>query len=461
MSLLKHSSKEKGDLTQGSISKVITSFTLPLLVGNILLQFYSITDAAIIGQFLGKEALAGVSASFFIYYLLISLMIGIGSGITVIISQYTGAKNRTKVQAAFTSFILFLPLAGLIISSLGIWFAEPLFKLIKTPEAVLEPATTYFKVYMIGAFIFLMFNSFLSILRGLGDSKAPMWFILISTILNIGFDLLFIITFKWGVAGAAWATLLAQTLTLILIILYVHHHQPYLSLKWKDLKFNPKIFFQGLKIGIPTSIQQSTMALGLTAMLSIVNGFGSDALTAFGAAGKIESLISQIILTLSSATATFCGQNIGAGKEDRLQKGIVFGRRINFVFSLIMFIAIIFFRDSMMRIFISDPLVINIGSSYLLIISFFMVFNGGMNLLNGVMRGGGDTLFAMLISLFSLWIIRIPLAEYISSKIGVDGIWWATGISFFLGYLATLLYFHTGRWKNKAVTRQSKRLTKK
>lgn len=184
--------KRKGntDLTEGKVWKVIVRFALPLLVGNLLQQFYNITDSIIVGQFLGKEALAAVSASFFIYYFIISLVIGVGSGTTVVISQLFGAKQYQKVQLAFSSFFIFMLVGGIILSIAGIIFAEPVFRLTNTPEEVIPQAVAYFRIYIGGTFLFVTFNSIISILRGVGESVRPMLFILITTVLNIAFDLL-------------------------------------------------------------------------------------------------------------------------------------------------------------------------------------------------------------------------------------------------------------------------------
>ena len=197
--------KRKGntDLTEGKVWKVIVRFAVPLLVGNLLQQFYNITDSIIVGQFLGKEALAAVSASFFIYYFIISLVIGVGSGTTVVISQLFGAKQYQKVQLAFSSFFIFMLVGGIILSIAGIIFAEPVFRLTNTPEEVIPQAVAYFRIYIGGTFLFVTFNSIISILRGVGESVRPMLFILITTVLNIAFDLLFILVFKWGIEGAA------------------------------------------------------------------------------------------------------------------------------------------------------------------------------------------------------------------------------------------------------------------
>ena len=443
--------KRKGntDLTEGKVWKVIVRFAVPLLVGNLLQQFYNITDSIIVGQFLGKEALAAVSASFFIYYFIISLVIGVGSGTTVVISQLFGAKQYQKVQLAFSSFFIFMLVGGIILSIAGIIFAEPVFRLTNTPEEVIPQAVAYFRIYIGGTFLFVTFNSIISILRGVGESVRPMLFILITTVLNIAFDLLFILVFKWGIEGAARATVVSQGIGMCIALAYVNNTHPLLSIKKQDMLFDWKLFKESLKIGLPTSVQQCAIALGLIALLGIVNSFGTNTLTAYGASGKIDTIITQAILTLSGALAAFCGQNIGAGRLDRVKKGVQFTMYTNIALGLLTFAAVYLFGNEMMRIFTKDIDVVAIGKEYLLIIGGFFIVHGALNVYNGALRGAGDTLFPMITSLVCLWLIRIPLAYYLSSWLGRNGIWWAIGISITIGLIVTFVYYKMGFWKRR------------
>jgi len=449
--------KTHTDLTEGKVWKVIIRFALPLLIGNLLQQFYNITDSIIVGQFLGKEALAAVSASFFIYYFIISFVIGVGSGTTVVISQLFGAKQYQKVQLAFSSFFIFMLVGGVILSIAGIIFAEPVFRLTNTPEEVIPQAVAYFRIYIGGTFLFVTFNSVISILRGVGESVRPMLFILITTALNIALDLLFILVFKWGIEGAARATVISQGIGMCVALAYVNNTHPLLSIKKQDMLFDWKLFKESLKIGLPTSVQQCAIALGLIALLGIVNSFGTNTLTAYGAAGKIDTIITQAILTLSGALAAFCGQNIGAGKLDRVKKGVRFTMYTNIFLGLLTFAAVYLFGDEMMRVFTKDADVVAIGKEYLLIIGGFFIVHGALNVYNGALRGAGDTLFPMLTSLVCLWLIRIPLAYYLSSWLGRSGIWWAIGISITIGLIVTFVYYKMGFWKRRCIIKEGRK----
>ena len=440
---------DKRDLTEGPVWKVILRFAFPLLIGNVLQQAYNLTDSIIVGQFLGKEALAAVSASYFIYYFVISLVIGIGSGTTVVISQLYGAKQYAKVQLAFSSFFIFMLVAGIALSIAGIIFAEPLFRMTRTPEEVIPQAVSYFRIYIGGTFLFVTFNSIISILRGVGESIRPMVFILITTVLNVLLDLLFILVLHWGIEGAARATVLAQGIGMCIALVYVNNTHPLFSIKKKDMLFDSRLFRESLRIGLPTSVQQCAIAIGLVALLGIVNQFGTDTLTAYGAAGKIDTLITQAILTLSGALAAFCGQNIGARRWKRVQQGVRFTMLANIAIGLLTFLTVWLFGNELMLIFTDDANVISIGKEYLLIISGFFAIHGALNVLNGALRGAGSTLFPMITSLLCLWIFRIPLAYGFSAWFGRGGIWWAIGFSITIGLVATLIYYKKGRWRKE------------
>ena len=426
-------------LTEGKVWKKLLLFALPLLAGNVLQQCYILVDSILVGQYLGKEALAAISASYFIYYFIIALIIGVGSGVSIVISQYCGAKDTVSVQRSFSSFFLFMLVAGAFISVLGVLLAEPIFRLTQTPPEVIPQAVAYFRVYIGGSFLFIIFSSLLSILRGVGDSYHPMLFMFVSMGLNIVLDLLFILVLDWNIEGVAYATIIAQGISMCMALYFVHKH-PFLSLHKKDLVFDKALFFQGLKIGIPTSVQHTAIAIGLISLLSIVNGFGTDTLTAYGAAAKVDSLLSQIVVTVSGALATFCAQNIGAKRMDRVCEAVRLSMILNFFFYLFIMLCVTFFSREIMQLFVSDPMVVRIGEDYLFIVLGAFFFAGATNMLNGALRGAGNTLFSMATSLICLWLIRIPLAYFLGKLYGTSGLWWAISSSLCIGFVATIIY---------------------
>jgi putative MATE family efflux protein len=288
-------------------------------------------------------------------------------------------------------------------------------------------------------------------MRGMGDSKRPMILILFTAILNVMSDLLFIVVWIWEVEGAALATVLAQGIGVLLAVIYVRKRHPLLSMKRKAMKFDRRLFMRGVRIGIPTSIQQCSLSLGLLALLGIVNAFGTDTLMAYGVAGKIDSFITQVILTLSSAMSAFCGQHIGAGDLYRIRQGVRFAMLINVLFSTGIYIIICLFGREIISAFTTDRVVMSIGYDYLLMVGAVFFLHGAMNVMNGAMRGAGDTLFAMITGIILFWVIRVPLACLLSGYMGYRGIWLAISISITVGFIATYIYYKSEKWKRKRV----------
>ncbi len=442
------------DLTTGKEATVIFRFALPMVFGNLLQQMYQVVDSIIVGNFLGKEALAAQGASFPIFYSLIAFVIGIGSGATVVISQYFGAKDFKKVKKAIDTIFIFLFFMSIILTTIGIMFSEEIFTLLKVEDVVKPLAISYFNIYMTGLVMFFGFNGTASVLRGLGDSITPLWFLLISTVINIVLDILFVVIFHWGIEGAAIATVIAQGIAFISGAVYLSYKHQIISFKIFSLQFSRSIFFKSLRIGLPTGFQQTFVALGLLAMVRIVNNFDTNVLAAFTIASRIDALAAMPALNLASALSAFVGQNMGAGRIDRIRKGFISTLLMSFALSIIVIIGVYLWSEQIIGIFNKDPMVIEYGINYLRIVSSFYIIFSSMFVIHGTLRGAGDTLIPMFISLFSLWIVRIPLAVSLSKHFGVNGIWWAIPIGWSMGLLGSYLYYLTGKWKTKGVVRE-------
>ncbi len=413
------------DLTKGSEAKLIFYFALPMVLGNLFQQLYNVVDSIIVGQVLGDNALAAVGASYPLFYALISFIIGIGSGATIVISQYFGAKKMEHVKRAITTIFIFLFFASFVIMAVGIFYSEKIFLLLKVDEKVLPQAVDYFKVYMTGMVALFGFNGTASVLRGLGDSKTPLMFLIISTVLNIILDLLFVIVFKWGIKGVAFATVLSQFIAFGMAVAYLQKKQHIITFNFKKWVFDTSIFKQNLRIGLPTAFQQTFVALGIMALIRIVNNFGPEVLTAFTAAGRIDSLAALPALNLASALSAFVGQNLGANRIDRIKKGVKATLFMAWGISISVMLIAYLFGDNLMQLFSDNQIVIDHGENYLVIVSSFYIIFSTMFIMHGVLRGVGATLIPMFISLMSLWIFRIPLAIVFSNHFGATGIWWA------------------------------------
>jgi putative MATE family efflux protein len=442
------------DFTTGNEARLILRFATPMLLGNLFQQLYNVTDRIIVGQVISEKALAAVGASFPILFALISFSIGIGAGGTIVISQYFGAKDYNNVKKAINTLYFFFFIAAIILSAAGIIFSEGIFRLTKLPEEVIPYAKVYFNTIALGIVVFFGFNGTSAILRGLGDSKTPLYFLIIASVFNILLDLLFVIVFRWGVAGAAVATIISHLGAFITAIIYLNKTHKLININFLKLKFDRKIFYQSVKIGIPAGLQQTFVAIGMIALYRVVNEFGTGVTSAYTAAGTIGNLAILPSITLSQALAAFVGQNMGAFKTDRVKVGLRATLLISSLISIGIAVIIISFRNILMHFFTDNEEVIRVGTEYLIITATFYLLFSVMFTFNGVMRGAGDTLIPMFITLIALWLIRIPLAFLLSGIIGTNGIWWSSPASWFTGMLFSILYYLTGKWKSKVIVKK-------
>jgi putative MATE family efflux protein len=442
------------DFTVGNEARLILRFSAPLVMANIFQNLYNIVDSIIVGNVLGKEALAAVGASFPIIFTLISLIIGIGSGAATVVSQYFGARDILSVKRTIDSIFIVFFVSSVLVSVTGITLSEQIFRLLKLPDEVMPDALSYLNIYLSGMFFFFGFSGISSILRGLGDSKTPLYYMMIATVSNIVLDLLFIIVFRWGIEGAAIATVLSQAGAFATAIWHLNRKHEIINLSFRKYVFDRQIFNSCVRIGLPTGIQQSLIAIGMMAILSIVNRFGTNAVAAYSAAIRIDSFVKMPAIAFSSALSSFVGQNLGAFHEKRAISGL----RATIVFSIIYCIAItlviVFFGDTIMLFFTSDAQVIQIGEDYLIIVSLFYLLFSVMFSLTGFLRGAGDTFIPMIATLISLYIVRIPAATFLSNLIGVNGIWWSEPAGWFIGLAIMVVYFRTGRWRGKVVVKK-------
>lgn len=452
------------DLTQGSEGRNIFRFAVPMLVGHMFQQLYTFVDQIIVGRFLGKEALASVGASFPVIFTLIALIIGIATGGTIVISQFFGAKKFKEVKSTIDTIFIIMGISAVIMTVVGLTFSEQIFTLMKLPEELMPTANAYFSIYVSGLVVFFGYNGVAAVLRGMGDSITPLYFMILATVLNIGLDLLFIVKLGWGIEGAAYATIIAQGTAFIVAVIYLNRTHELIKFNFRDFAFDREIAKQSLRIGLPTGLQHTFVALGMMALMGIVNGFGTNVVAAFTAAGRLDSLAIIPSMVFSTALSTFVGQNIGAGKIDRVKRGLQRTMLMSSATAIGITLLIILFKYPLMKLFTTDQEVIQIGGGYLTIVTSFYLLFTWMFIYGGVMRGAGDTIIPMFITLFSLWIIRIPAAVFLSQEtielfgftikgmgLGPDGIWWAIPSGWGFGMILSFIYYKTGRWKTKTV----------
>jgi len=441
------------DLTVGKEGKLIFQFAAPMLLGNVFQQLFSVVDSIVVGNYCGKEALAAVGASFPVIFIMVSMIIGLVMGTTVVISQYFGAKDFVRVKRAIDTMYIYCAIAGVVSTIIGILIAEPLLRLLGLPEEIMPQAVQYLKIYLSGMVIFFGYNGTSAVLRGLGDSKTPLYFLIVATIVNIILVLLFVGVFKWGVAGAAYATLIANAVAFGLAIYWLNKTHKLIRISLNGLHFDRETFQQSIKIGLPTGIQQTLVAIGALALMGIVNKFGTDVIAGFSVAGRLDSLAIIPAMSFSQALSTFVGQNIGANKPERIRTGLIATIKMSGIVTIVTTVFIVFGGHILMSMFTKDTEVIRLGDQYLTIVSSFYILFTLMFIYTGLMRGAGDSLVPMVISLLSLWLIRIPMAWYLSGKIGAIGIWWSIPAGWFIGAALSYVYYKSGRWKKQSIVK--------
>jgi len=439
------------DFTSGHEGKFILKFAVPMLIGNIFQQLFSVVDSIFVGIFIGTEALAAVGASFPVIYVMLSVIIGLVMGTTIVISQHFGAKNMEKVKRAIDTMYIYSVIIGAITTIVGILISEPILRLVDLPEELMPQATLYLKVYLSGILVYFGFNGTCAALRGLGDSKTPLYFLIIASIANIILVVLFVGVFKWGVGGAALATLLANAIAFGLAAWWLNKTHKLIRISIKGLTFDKEIFLQSLRIGLPTSVQQTLVAMGGIALINIVNKFGTAVIAGYSVAIRLESLALAPAISFSQALSAFVGQNIGANKSERIKTGLIATMKIAGIVTILITMFLIIFSNAIMGLFTDDLEVIRVGNQYLTTVSIFYFVFTMMFIYNGLARGAGDTFIPMIISLISLWLIRIPFAWYFSEKFGAQGIWWSIPAGWMIGYMLSYFYYKTGRWKTKNV----------
>ncbi|MDX9828384.1 MAG: MATE family efflux transporter [Spirochaetia bacterium] len=451
------------DLTTGDETKQLIGFALPMLFGNIFQQFYNMVDSFVVGRFIGTSALAAVGTSFPIIFFMLALIMGVSMGSTVLISQFFGAKDEKRLADVVSTSYIFLFAAGLLMTMLGLIAAPLILRLLAVPETIMPEATTYLRITFAGMLAIFGYNGVAAMLRGLGDSKTPLYILIFSTMVNVVLDLLFVVVFHWGVAGVAWATIISQGLSFIGALFVLNKRNPYLKLEPGKLRWDKHSFSQMLRIGLPTGLQQTMVSLGMMTLSRIVNEFGPQTMAAFTAASRIDSIAAMPAMNLGAAITTFTGQNIGAGKPERVKRGHLSAIAVNTAISLAITLLILLFGKNLMGIFSDDSQVIGIGASYLVIVGLFYVVFGIMFINNGVMRGAGDVFIPMINTILALWLVRVPLALLFTRvfHMGSDGIWWSIPAGWMVGMIFSTWYYRTGRWKNpKTFLRTSPKDTK-
>ena len=440
-------------MTEGSPSRLLIRFTIPMLIGNLFQQFYNMVDSIVVGRFVGPNALAAVGATGSLNFLFFAMSFGIAAGVGVVVSQYFGADRMDMVEKSIINGIYLLALVSLVMGIIGVASARWVLVALDTPEVILDDAVSYMRVSCAGILAIAAYNGVASVLRALGDSKTPLYFMVLSCFINIGLDLLFVIEYDWSVFGVALATVIAQLVAAVGAFIYALCKISCFRVKKENRSVRGDIIRRCFVLGMPIAFQNALIAFSCIFLQRIVNGFGESVVAANTALGRIEQLVQQPYNSLGTALTTYTGQNIGAGKIDRVKQGYKAGVWSVVVISLVMLIPCQLFGETIVSIFVTDPEVISIGARGLSITSLFYFFLGMIYVARSVLNGVGDAAFAMINGLmevagrvgFAIPLTKIPF-------IGVWGIFLTTGFTWALTGLVSMARYHKGRWEFKGIS---------
>jgi len=434
-------------LTEGSISKKILLFAFPIFLGNLFQQLYNVVDSLVVGNVLGKEALAAVSSTGSLIFLIVGFIGGIFVGAGVIISRYFGAKNKEKLSIAVHTTIAFGFIAGIIVTIIGIVFTPWFLKLMGTPEDVFVDAVIYLRLYFAGGIGIVMYNACMGIFQAVGDSKRPLYYLIIAASINVVLDILFVAVFDLGVGGAAIATIISQFVSAILGFMKLTKVDGCHKLYIKKIKIDGEMLKSLLKMGFPTGVQNSVIAFANVIVQSNVNQFGSVAMAGSGSFSKLEGFAFLPITSFSVALTTFIGQNLGAKQYQRARDGARFGVMASISLAEIIGILIWLFAPTLIGIFNSEPEVIELGVMRARITSLFFFLLALSHCLSGVLRGAGKTKIPMIVMLISWCVIRITYITIMVKIIpDIRVIFWAYPITWFISSVAFITYYKKTSW---------------
>ena len=440
------------NMTTGNPLGHILRFAIPLLIGNIFQQLYNMVDSVVVGNHVGANALAAVGTCGSMNFLFFSLSSGLAIGIGIIVAQYFGAHDNTKVKETIANSFYVLVCAALIVSIIGIVLAPWLLRLLKTPDTIIQDAIIYMRTTCSGIIAIALYNGVASILRALGDSKTPLYFLILSSIINVSLDLLFVLGFQWSVFGVALATIISQAVCAITSIIYAYKKVSYFRLTRTELKPKKEIILKSMKLGIPVALQNSMIALSMMVLQGVVNSFGETVMAAYTVVSRVESIVQQPYSSLSTAITNFSGQNIGAGEVSRVKKGFRLSILVALIFSLTLIPIAYLFGTSIIGFFVKEQAVITIGAKALRITSLCYFGLGMIYIPRAVLNGCGDTGFS-LINGFTEVACRIIYSNVFTRipAIGYWGIWATTGITWVTTAIICILRYLSGKWKEKAI----------
>ncbi len=447
------------DMTVGKPWEDIVIFTVPMLIGNIAQQLYNTVDSIVVGQFVGDNALAAVGSAGPILNLLIVLFIGISMGSGIMVSQYLGARNREALSKTIGTSIVLTAAASLLVMVVATLAARPLLEILGTPETIIDWCASYLRIMFLGIAGMAYYNILSGILRGLGDSMSALLYLLVASGLNIALDLLFVARFHMGVAGVALATAISQAISALLCLWRLTRLKDLFELEWKYVRLS-KIHMSGIiRLGVPSGVTQAILSMAMLVVQSLTNSFGELFIAANVIVMRVDGFAMMPNFSFGTAMTTYAGQNVGAGEYERVSKGAKQGTAMAMGTSAVIVALILAFGKHLMRIFTSTSELVTLSMNMMRILAVGYVAVAVTQTLSGVMRGAGDTMTPMWISMVSTIIIRVPLAYglvYLTRTPELPQgqracIFVSLLLSWVLGAVITSIFYKRGRWREKAV----------
>lgn len=442
---------DKEYLIQEKPLKALLIFAFPMIIGNLFQQFYTMVDSVVVGRFVSEHALAAVGASYSLTNVFISIAIGGGVGASVLTSRYFGSREYRKMKTSVTTAMLSFLVVSLILGGTGLFFGQEIMELLNTPENILEQATEYLNIYFLGLPFLFMYNILSAMFNALGRSKIPLYLLIFSSVFNIVLDVVFVREFHMGVAGVAWATLIAQGISAVVaFLLFVREMKQYQGEKG-DTRFDKEEFSKMSRIALPSILQQSTVSIGMMLVQSVVNSFGAEMLAGFSAAMRIESICIVPMAAMGNVMSSFTAQNLGAGKQERVVKGYHTGYGIVFGFGMILCVILEFFYQPLIGMFLGEEgtaLAMSTGTDYLRFIGWFFTFIGLKMITDGLLRGAGDMKMFTVANLVNLS-IRVIMAVTLAPVFGIAMVWYAVPVGWAANYVISFLEYRTGKWRKK------------
>lgn len=440
------------DLCEGPVGRGLLTFMVPIFLGQLLQQLYNVADAWVVGNFADNDAFAAVSSSGSLIFLIIGFFNGVSVGGGVVISHYYGAKDKKNVECAIHSNILFGIIASIAASIVGVLMSPYILQWMKTPESVMPQSLIYFRIYFAGVFTVIMYNICMAVMRALGDSVHPLYYLVLSSVVNVILDLVFVAGFHWGVTGAAAATVFSQGLSMILCIIRMRRAEDEIRLDFKKLKFHGRMMGSILKQGLPAGIQNSVIGIGNIVVQTNINSFGAYAMSGAGAYQKIEGFVFLPIMSMSMALTTFVSQNLGARRYERAKKGALFG--ILFGMGLSELIGVVFYLGCpvALRFFVEAPEAIEFGTIHARTVSLFFFLLAFSHGAAGVLRGCGKSIVPMA-TMLAFWCgVRIV---YVTAALNIHHVYrmiaCAYPLTWTLSSVVFLVFLLKSDWARQAV----------